>query len=224
MVGSGSISVTFLAKDCRLSADAPLLSPSNHRCPGRTACHHYCAGCFLPLDGHNPTTIPIEYLYGYAVTEPGSARRAISTCGRESHIAHSALISPAVVSSAGRWSCRSRWVLVSAACTVTFIAARTVPDPSLTGTATERTPGASSSSASAQPRALISASSSRSGPAWRPIYGGSPDRLGWASTAATWSGGSAASSTLPCEVCTAGNRVPMSTRSAISLGTETRAT
>ena len=56
------------------------------------------------------------------------------------------------------------------------------------------------------------------------MYGGSPDRLGWASTAATWSAGRAASSTLPCEVCAAGKCVPISTRSAISLGTETRAT
>ena len=38
------------------------------------------------------------------------------------------------------------------------------------------------------------------------------------------SGGSAASKTLPCEVWVAGNRVPMSTRSAMSFGTATRAT
>ena len=72
--------------------------------------------------------------------------------------------------------------------------------------------------------ARVSASSSRSCPSGRPIYGGRPDRLGWASAAATWSGGSAASSTFPCEVCAAGKWVPISTRSAISLGTETRAT
>ena len=46
--------------------------------------------------------------------------------------------------------------MVSAAWTVTFIAARTAPSPSRTGTATERTPGASSSSANAQPRARTS--------------------------------------------------------------------
>ena len=69
---------------------------------------------------------------------PGGRAR---TCGRDCHSAHSALTSPAVRSSSGRCSCSSRSREVSAACTVTFMAARTVPVPSRTGTATERTPG-----------------------------------------------------------------------------------
>ena len=56
------------------------------------------------------------------------------------------------------------------------------------------------------------------------MYGGSPAWLGCASVGASRSGGSAASSTLPCEVCAAGKRVPISTRSAMIFGTETRAT
>ena len=56
------------------------------------------------------------------------------------------------------------------------------------------------------------------------MYGGSPDRLGSARVGATRSGGSAASNTLPWDVCAAGNRVPMSTRSAMIFGTDTRAT
>jgi NAD(P)-dependent dehydrogenase (short-subunit alcohol dehydrogenase family) len=88
--------------------------------------------------------------------------RGRSACGRACHRAHSALTSPAVVSSRGRYSPTRCAVVVSAACTVTFIAARVAPVPSRTGTAAERTPGASSSSASAQPRARTSVSSSRS--------------------------------------------------------------
>ena len=56
------------------------------------------------------------------------------------------------------------------------------------------------------------------------MYGGRPDWLGTARVGATSSGGSAASSTLPCEVCAAGKRVPISTRRAMIFGTETRAT
>jgi hypothetical protein len=51
-----------------------------------------------------------------------------------------------------------------------------------------------------------------------------PDRLGMASTPGTPAGSSAASSTLPCEHTTAGNRVPTSTRSVMIFGTATLAT
>lgn len=113
---------------------------------------------------------------------------------------------------------------VSAACTVTFIAARTAPSPSRTGTATDRTPGASSSSASAQPRARTVRSSAANSSGVGRGKPGSPERLGSARTASSSSGPRAASSTLPWEVCGAGNRVPMSTRSAMIFGTDTRAT
>ena len=82
-----------------------------------------------------------------------SAVGDLGSTGRDCHSAQSALTSPAARSSCGRWSSTSRLDLVSAACTVTFMAARTAPAPSRTGTATDRMPGASSSSASAHPRA-----------------------------------------------------------------------
>ena len=51
-----------------------------------------------------------------------------------------------------------------------------------------------------------------------------PERLGTASTAVSSAGVRAASSTLPIEVATAGNRVPMVTASVTILGTATRDT
>ena len=51
-----------------------------------------------------------------------------------------------------------------------------------------------------------------------------PDRLASASTSAVSRSDSAASSTLPSDVCIAGNRVPIVTRRATILGTATRAT
>ncbi len=51
-----------------------------------------------------------------------------------------------------------------------------------------------------------------------------PDRLGSASTRSASSGGRPASSTLPSEVCIAGNLVPMVTASAMIFGTATLAT
>ena len=104
------------------------------------------------------------------------------------------------------------------------MAARTAPVPSRTGAAIDRMPGASSSSARAQPRARMVHSSSPNARGSRGRKRGSPERLGWASTSASSSGPRAASRTLPCEVYGAGNRVPISTRSVISLGTATRAT
>ena len=68
---------------------------------------------------------------------------------------------PAARISRGRCSLTSVATLVSAACTVTSIAAGTPPSPSRTGTATERIPGASSSSASAQRRAASCAARPR---------------------------------------------------------------
>ena len=166
-----------------------------------------------------------------AVSAAGARTRlggVTSACGRLCHSAQSALTSPAARSRWGRWSSSSVSTLVSAAWTVTFMAARTAPVPSRTGTATERTPGASSSSARAHPRARTWASSSWScspnPPRRRPMYAGNPAWLGCASVGPSRSGGSAASSTLPCEVCAAGKRVPISTRSAMIFGTETRAT
>ena len=107
---------------------------------------------------------------------------------------------------------------------MTFIAARTSPDPSRTGAATERTPGASSSSARAHPWARTRVSSRCRSFSDRSGAGGSPDRDGSATTPATSDSGRAASSTFPCDVRSAGNRVPMSTRSAMIFGTATRAT
>ena len=51
-----------------------------------------------------------------------------------------------------------------------------------------------------------------------------PDRLGSASTRSASPGGRAASSTLPSEVCIAGNRVPIVTARAMIFGTATLAT
>ena len=56
------------------------------------------------------------------------------------------------------------------------------------------------------------------------MYGGSPDRDGISRVRSSSSGDSAESRTLPCEVCGAGNTVPMSTRNVMIFGTETRAT
>ena len=70
---------------------------------------------------------------------------------------------------------------VSAACTVTFIAARTLPVASRTGAATDRTPGASSSSASAHPWARTRTSSALRAATDGAGRGGSPERLAWAS-------------------------------------------
>src|ERR1700744_6796355 len=149
---------------------------------------------------------------------------ATSACGRDCHSAQSAEISPAARISRGRDSSTSVATLVSAACTVTFMAARTSPQPSRTGTATERMPGASSSSARAQPRARTVRSSSSMACWPGSAVGGRPERLGSASVAASVAASSAASSTLPWEVCQAGNRVPITTRSVMILGTETRDT
>ena len=89
-----------------------------------------------------------------------------------------------------RGSCASIRVstVVSAAFTVTFIAARTAPVPSRNGTAIDRMPGASTSSASAQPlaRTIISSLATSSGS--RGKKGGRPARLSSAMTAATWPG------------------------------------
>ncbi len=51
-----------------------------------------------------------------------------------------------------------------------------------------------------------------------------PDLDGSASTRSASASGSAASSTLPSEVCIAGNLVPMVTASVTIFGTATRAT
>ncbi len=51
-----------------------------------------------------------------------------------------------------------------------------------------------------------------------------PERVGSASTASSSRGVSSASSTLPSEVCRAGNRVPICTESPTILGTAARAT
>jgi hypothetical protein len=56
-------------------------------------------------------------------------RGVTSTCGRDCHSAQSALTSPAVRSRCGRCSDVSCSTLVSAAWTVTFIAARTAGRP-----------------------------------------------------------------------------------------------
>jgi hypothetical protein len=134
-------------------------------------------------------------------------------------------MSPAVRSSFGRCSVTSVSTVVSDAFTVTFRAARTAPSPSRTGAATERIPGASSSSASAQPRARTVRSSCWTSASGRSrAYGGRPAWLGCARTAVSAVSSSAASSTLPCEVRTAGNLVPMVTRSVMIFGTATRAT
>ncbi len=62
------------------------------------------------------------------------------TCGTVSSRAKSALISPAVCSSIGRYSSRSCSTGVSAACVLTLMPAMTLPEPSRSGAATERMP------------------------------------------------------------------------------------
>src|SRR3954471_19143420 len=145
----------------------PLRPGSGHR-PGHRLHAPYAA--LPPADHATPSatwsTTPGQ---GPAADSGPEAGEPISVCGRDCHSAHSALTSPAVRISNGRWSRSSRSVEVSAACTVTFMAARTAPIPSRTGTATERTPGASSSSARAHPRARTWVSSSRTCASDRPM-------------------------------------------------------
>ncbi len=100
----------------------------------------------------------------------------------------------------------------------------TCPSPSRSGAATERIPGASSSSVSAQPRARTSRRTSARCCAECWNRAAIPDRLGSASTCPAASGGSAASRTLPSEVGMAGNRVPIVTARATIFGTATLAT
>ena len=90
--------------------------------------------------------------------------------------------------------------LVSAACTVTFMAATTRPSSSRSGAATERIPGASCSSVRAHPWARTSRSTASSSARSGCQRAGTPARLGSARTASSSSGARPASSTLPREV------------------------
>ncbi len=149
---------------------------------------------------------------------------AIVTWGAPWNAAQSALIAPAAWISSGRCWPTSTSSGVSAACELTLSAAITVPSPSRSGTATDLMPGASCSSVSAQPRARTSRSAAPRSAASGCHRGVMPDLDGSASTRSASAGGSAASSTLPSEVCIAGNRVPIVTASVTIFGTATRAT
>src|SRR4051812_21945972 len=134
------------------------------------------------------------------------------------------LMSAAVRSSRGRCSSMSVSTEVSAAWTVTLMAATTLPSPSRTPVATERMPGARSWSARAQPFARTSRSAASRSAAAGCQRAAMPDRDGSARTAFRAAGGRAASNTLPIEVAGAGKRVPMVTASVTIFGTATRAT
>ena len=132
---------------------------------------------------------------------------------------HADVTAAAVSNNSGRYSSTSRAIDVSAACTVTFIAAAVRPDRSRTGAAIERMPSESSSSDSAQPRSRISASDSSSSVRDSTTRGMTLDADGVASTSSSVAGSRSASNTSPIDVAVAGKRVPICTEMAMILGT-----